>query len=113
MKDTLLSALRHSPRAAFNPLAKLHIPPASTGVPTDFPNVEPPQFAYGDRLRWKTYATTTDSGIVTGRFYSYAPHRHCWQWSYLIWLDPASPSAAWTKADIAWQEDLEPLKTED
>ncbi|MEL6815844.1 MAG: hypothetical protein AAFP03_13680 [Cyanobacteria bacterium J06598_3] len=107
MKDTLLSARRHSPQAVCNPLTKLHIPPVTIGIPTNFPNVEPPQFAYGDRLRWKTHTTTTDSGIVTGRFYSFTPHRRRWQWSYLIWLDSASPSAAWTRADIAWEEDLE------
>jgi len=31
----------------------------------------------------------------------------------LIWLDTDSPSAAWVKADIAWEDDLEPLETEE
>ncbi|NEQ46962.1 MAG: hypothetical protein F6K00_26840 [Leptolyngbya sp. SIOISBB] len=71
-----------------------------------------PRFLYGDRLCWKTQNDTTDWGIVIGRFYSFAPHRCHWHWCYLIWLDPDSPSAAWVKADIAWEDDLEPLETE-
>ena len=71
-----------------------------------------PRFHLGDRLRWIPYGNATDWGLVMGRFYSYAPHCRCWQWCYLIWLDPASPSAAWVRADIAWEDDLEPFDQE-
>ena len=35
-----------------------------------------------------------------------------WTWCYLIWLSQDSRSAAWTVADVAWEEDLEPLEME-
>lgn len=76
-------------------------------LPTAFPDVESPCFLLGDRLRWISNKETTDWGIAIGRFYSFAPHCEQWQWCYLIWLDPDSPSSAWVRADIAWEEDLE------
>ncbi|MBD2230778.1 hypothetical protein H6G07_04195 [Phormidium tenue FACHB-1052] len=78
-------------------------------MPAAFPKVEAPRFHYGDRLRWIPHGNATDWGLVIGRFYSYAPHSRRWQWCYLIWLDPASSSAAWVRADIAWEDDLEPI----
>ncbi len=81
-------------------------------LPAAFPQIEMPRFHLGDRLRWIPYGNETDWGLVMGRFYSYAPHCRCWQWCYLIWLDPASPSAAWVRADIAWEDDLEPFDQE-
>jgi hypothetical protein len=102
----------HSFPSTLNPLNKLHIPPSFVDIPASFPDVEMPQFLYGDRLCWKTNNQTTDWGIVIGRFYSFAPHRRCWRWCYLIWLDPDSLSSAWLRADIAWEDDLEPLETE-
>lgn len=50
-------------------------------------------------------------GGVIGRFYSFAPHQWGWQWGYLIWLDATAPSATWVKADVAWEDDLEPMAT--
>ncbi len=85
---------------------------AMSDLPANFPDVEMPRFLYGDRLRWFSNGEPTDWGIAIGRFYSFAPHRYCWQWCYLIWLDADSPSAAWVQADIAWEDDLEPLETE-
>ncbi|WP_138503747.1 hypothetical protein [Nostoc sp. PA-18-2419] len=63
---------------------------------------------YGDKLRW--IDSDTDWGTAIGRFYSFAPHLCCWTWCYLIWLSKDSPSAAWTSADIVWEQDLEPVE---
>jgi len=82
-------------------------------LPANFPDVEMPRFIYGDHLCWTSNGETTDWGIAIGRFYSFAPHRCCWRWCYLIWLDSASPSATWVKADIAWEDDLEPMVVEE
>ena len=95
---------------ALNP-GHLHLPLASD-LPAAFPQGEAPRFHYGDRLRWIPHGNATDWGLVIGQFYSYAPHSRRWQWCYLIWIDPASPSAAWVRADIAWEDDLEPLDEE-
>jgi len=95
---------------ALNP-GHLHLPP-TTDLPAAFPQVEAPRFHYGDRLHWVPHGNATDWGLVIGRFYSYTPHSQCWQWCYLIWLDSDSPSAAWVRADIAWEDDLEPLDEE-
>lgn len=84
--------------------SSLHTP---LDLPANFPDVEIPRFLYGDRLRWIAKTDNTDWGTVIGRFYSFAPHACCWQWCYLIWLDPNSPSVTWVRADIAWEEDLE------
>jgi hypothetical protein len=94
-------------------LSSLQLPLPTTDLPSTFPNVETPRFLYGDRLRWISNHEATDWGVAIGRFYSFAPHRCCWHWYYLIWLDADSPSAAWVKADIAWEDDLEPLETEE
>jgi hypothetical protein len=87
-------------------------PPTATDLPETFPHVEPPRFLEGDRLQWIAHGEPTDWGRVIGRFYSFAPHHHCWAWCYLIWLDDDSPSAAWVRADIAWEIDLELLEAE-
>ncbi|HEY9819038.1 MAG TPA: hypothetical protein V6D20_24990 [Candidatus Obscuribacterales bacterium] len=92
-------------------LGHLHLPSAPD-LPAAFLQVEMPRFHLGDRLRWIPYGNETDWGLVMGRFYGYAPHSRRWQWRYLIWLDPASPSAAWVRADIAWEDDLEPSDQE-
>ncbi|WP_414587035.1 hypothetical protein [Scytonema sp. PCC 10023] len=85
--------------------------PASVDLPVDFPDTAKiPRFLYGDKLRW--VGSDSDWGTVYGRFYSFAPQRCSWTWCYLIWLSQDSPSAAWTLADIAWEEDLEPLEME-
>jgi hypothetical protein len=83
--------------------------PGSVDLPIDFPDTaKTPRFLYGDQLRW--LGCGSDWGTVIGRFYSFAPHLCHWNWCYLIWLSKDSPSAAWTSADIAWEEDLEPLE---
>ncbi|MGB3788436.1 MAG: hypothetical protein WA949_10530 [Phormidesmis sp.] len=92
--------------------SQLRLRSSPSDLPGDFPDVEAPCFSYGDRLRWKTNDATTDWGIVIGRFYSFAPHRRCWRWCYLIWLSPDSPSISWVRADTAWEDDLEFFKTE-
>ena len=107
-----LDAIRSKTLDASNPLSSLHLPPPTTGLPATFPDVEMPRFLYGDRLRWLSSYEITDWGIAVGRFYNFAPHRCCWHWCYLIWLDADSPSAAWVRADIAWEDDLEPLTAE-
>ncbi len=100
--------VRHAaPTSNISLLPKLHLPPASKDLPINFADAEKPKFEWGDRTRWKTDDPTTDSGTVIGKFYSFAPHCRRWQWCYLIWLDADSPSAAWIKADIAWEDDLE------
>ena len=105
-----LQVVRQTFGYPFNP-GHLHLP-STADLPASFPQVEAPRFHYGDRLRWIPHVNSTDWGLVIGRFYSYAPHRRRWQWCYLIWLDPASPSAAWVRADIAWEDDLDPLDGE-
>jgi hypothetical protein len=84
----------------------------ATDLPAAFPNVERPRFLEGDRLQWIAHGETTDWGVAIGRFYSFAHHHRCWTWCYLIWLDTDSPSAAWVRADLAWEADLEPLEVE-
>lgn len=83
------------------------IPQPSVDLPVSFPKVETPRFMDGDKLRWIPCGKDTDWGVVIGRFYGFAPHHYCWTWCYILWLDKNSPSAAWTVADIAWEEDLE------
>ena len=107
-----MEAIHHTPLDTSTLLNKLHLPRPLIGLPSNFPDVKRPRFLYGDHLRWKTDGNLTDWGIAIGRFYSFAPHRCCWQWCYLIWLDADSPSSAWVRTDIAWEDDLEPLETE-
>jgi hypothetical protein len=107
-----LESIRHYSLDTCVTLAKLALSSPSTDLPTTFPEVEVPHFLYGDRLCWTSNDETTDWGIVIGRFYNFAPYCCRWRWCYLIWLDANSPSAAWVSADIAWEDDLEPLETE-
>ncbi|GAB1540960.1 hypothetical protein NUACC21_36290 [Scytonema sp. NUACC21] len=84
--------------------------PSRIDLPPGFPDTaHTPRFLFGERLRWRTDASNTDWGIAIGRFYTFAPHRCCWMWCYLIWLSKDSPSAAWTVTDTAWEDDLEPM----
>lgn len=108
-----LDAIRSKTLDASHTLSSLQLPPPTTDLPATFPDVEMPRFLYGDRLRWLSNGELTDWGVAIGRFYSFAPHRCRWQWCYLIWLDPSAPSSAWVKADIAWEDDLEPLEAEE
>jgi hypothetical protein len=89
-----------------------HLQSPAPDLPIHFPDVEMPRFLYGDRLRWISDGAATDWGIVIGRFYSFAPHCRRWAWCYLIWLDADSPSSAWVSADVAWEDDLQPLEAE-
>lgn len=107
-----LNLIRCHTDNVFNPLSKLQVPQPITDLPTNFPDVEMPRFLYGDRLCWLSNGETADWGIAIGRFYSFAPHCCRWQWCYLIWLAPDSPSSAWIRADIAWEDDLKPLEAE-
>jgi hypothetical protein len=88
------------------------VPPSSTELPANFPNVQTPRYLYGDKLRWICNDDKADWGIAIGRFYSFAPHHCAWMWCYLIWLDKLSPSANRIVADIAWENDLEPVAQE-
>lgn len=88
-----LEVLGHSQSQPIGNLSLLQQFPISVDLPASFPNVEMPQFSYGDRLRWISDKDDTDRGVVIGRFYSFAPHRCCWQWCYLIWLDSDSLSS--------------------
>ncbi len=105
-----LDVMRHNTLDASKSLSNLPLPPPSTDLPISFPDVETPRFLYGDRLHWISNGETTDWGVAIGRFYSFAPHCCRWRWSYLIWLAPDSPSSGWLKADVAWEDDLEPLE---
>jgi hypothetical protein len=108
-----LNAIRSGNRDILPGLINLKFPSSPINLPANFPDAaKTPRFLYGDKLRWQTKSSDTDWGIVIGRFYSFAPHRCCWTWCYLIWLSQDSPSAAWTVADTAWEEDLEPLEME-
>jgi hypothetical protein len=105
-----LNAIRQGNQDILPSLRKQKFPPLSIDLPANFPDVaKTPRFLYGDKLRWRSSESDTDWGIVIGRFYSFAPHRCCWTWCYLIWLSSYSASAAWTVADTAWEEDLEPI----
>jgi hypothetical protein len=107
-----LDVMRHNTLDASKSLSNLPLPPPSTDLPISFPDVETPRFLYGDRLHWISNGETTDWGVAIGRFYSFAPHCCRWRWSYLIWLAPDSPSSGWLKADVAWEDDLEPFEEE-
>ena len=105
-----LNAIRHGSTDIPPSLVHLVFPPPSIDLPANFPDVQTPRYLYGDKLRWILDSDKTDWGIVIGRFYSFAPHLCAWTWCYLIWLDKLSPSSPWTVADIAWENDLEPLE---
>jgi hypothetical protein len=114
-----LNAIRHSSTDIPPSLVHLAFPPPSIDLPANFPDVQTPRYLYGDKLRWIPDSDKADWGIAIakrcceaqiGRFYSFAPHHCAWMWCYLIWLDKLSSSAAWTVADIAWENDLEPME---
>jgi hypothetical protein len=93
-------------------LVHLGFPPLSLDLPANFPNVQTPRYLYGDKLRWISDDDKADWGIAIGRFYNFAPHHCTWTWCYLIWFDKNSPSATRVVADIAWENDLEPVDEE-
>ncbi len=105
-----LNALRHGSTDIPPSLVHLVFPPPTINLPANFPDVQTPRYLYGDKLRWVPDGDKTDWGVAIGRFYSFAPHHCAWTWCYLIWLDKLSPSSPWTVADIAWENDLEPME---
>ena len=85
--------------------------PASQAIflPNDFPAQTPaPKFQLGDRVRFIPLPAK-DYGIIVGLQYAPAEHLQGWEWRYTIWLDPQSPSRAWTDSDLAWEADLQRL----
>jgi len=80
----------------------------SMALPREFPQVAPPIFQDGDRVRWLPLADDqqTDQGTIIGHCFAYAHHRRHWAWQYLVWLDEPHGEAF---ADTAWEEDLELL----
>jgi len=78
-------------------------------LPEGFPQTAPaPRFRLGDRVRFVPLPAA-DYGIIVGLQFAPAEHLQGWGWRYTIWLDPQSPSRAWTCADLAWEDDLELL----
>ena len=107
-----LNAIRQGSANIPPSLVHLVFPPPSLDLPANFPNIGTPRYLYGDKLRFLCDDDKTDWGIAIGRFYSFAPHHGAWMWCYLIWLDKLSPSANRIVADIAWEDDLEPVEEE-
>ena len=108
-----LNAIRHDNADVFNDPINLEFP-QSVSLPLDFPNgVQTPRFLYGDQVHIVPEGGNTEWGVVIGRFYNYAPHRCCWMWRYILWLDKASLSTAWVVASTVWEEDLEPHTKEE
>ncbi|MEP0880969.1 hypothetical protein NDI49_05355 [Trichocoleus sp. ST-U3] len=105
-----LNAIRHGSTDIPPSLVHQAFPPPSIDLPANFPDVQTPRYLYGDKLRWIPDRDKTDWGVAIGRFYSFASHHCAWTWCYLIWLDKLSPSSPSTVADIAWEDDLEPLE---
>lgn len=106
-----LNTIRHGDSEVLCDFITLYISPSSVDRPANVPTPVTGCYQEGDRVRWQTSVPNPDWGIVMGRFYAYAPHRYQWGVSYLIQLDPNSPSAAWTRTDTAWEEDLQPISS--
>jgi hypothetical protein len=105
-----LNAIRHGSTDIPPSTVHLVFPPPSIDLPANFPDVQTPRYLYGDKLRWIPELAWHLTGWSLRQFYSFAPHHCAWTWCYLIWLDKLSPSSPWTVADIAWENDLEPLE---
>ena len=101
-----LNAIRQGGSDVLSGLISIEIPPQSIDLPANFPDVKTPRCLYGDKLRWISSEGEIDWGIAIGRFYSFAPHRYCWMWCYVLWLSKDSPSAAWKVTDTALEEEL-------
>src|SRR4028118_601339 len=94
------------------PTAELKALSTLTALPPGFPQqTTAPLFWCGDPIRWipQPDETETNTGIIIGRFYSYAQHRAQWAWKYLIWLTDSSPLVV---AYTAWEQDIEPFTEE-
>ena len=78
-------------------------------LPNDFPEQSPaPKFQLGDRVSFVPMPAE-DYGIIVGLQFAPAAHLQGWGWRYTIWLDPQTPSRAWTDSDLAWEADLQLL----
>ncbi len=78
-------------------------------LPESFPQTAPaPRFRLGDRARFIPLPAE-DYGIIVGLQFAPAAHLQGSGWRYTIWLDPQSPSRAWTDSDFAWEADLQLL----
>lgn len=108
-----LNAIRHGDCNVQPRFINIEIVSQSIDLPVNFPDAQVPYFLYGDQLRWISDSGDTDWGVVVGRFYSFAPHRCCWMWGYLIWLNKDSPSATRKVTDTVWEEELKPLVMEE
>lgn len=81
-------------------------------LPANFPlRTQAPSFQLGDRVSFVPLPAA-DYGIIVGLQFAPAEHLQGWGWRYTIWLDPQSPSRAWTDSDLAWEDDLELLVAE-
>jgi hypothetical protein len=101
--------LLRSGRTAF-PRLQLRPSLNSLTLPEHFPaQTSTPRFHDGEAVHWLPLPnyTQSDSGIVIGHYFAYAPHRHQWGWQYLVWLKSAAGPVL---VDIAWEEDLELLR---
>jgi hypothetical protein len=103
-----LNAIRHGDSDVICDPTNLEMPPPSIDLPTNFSDSITPRYGEGDRVMWRTGANNTDKGVAIGHYYAYAQHQCQWAVRYLVKLDSDSPSVAWTVADTAWEEDLEP-----
>jgi len=101
-----LNAIRHGNSELLPTSINQEIQFPDSGLPSNFPNLETPDYAEGKTVRWKSALENSDWGIVLGRFYAYAPHLCRWTWKYVVLLDSNSPSEEWCVADVAWQNDL-------
>ncbi len=114
--------LESFPKSAHPRLNTLNLPVlrgtafAGIGLPTHFPDgINSPKYPIGSRCRWVPNPAT-DWGTVIGQIY--VPSRTenkaatQWIWTYLLLLDPNSPSRQWLVADWVDEENLEPLPTE-
>lgn len=108
-----LNAIRHGNSDVFEAPISLEFP-QSVRLPSNFPDSTlSPHFLYGDKVRLVPVSSSSEWGVVIGRFYSYAAHRCSWMWCYILWLDQASFSASWVVATTVWEEDLEPYAPEE
>lgn len=76
-------------------------------LPPKFPHgIGQPKFSIGDRARFVPLPAE-DYGIIIGLQFVPAAHLPGWGWRYTLWLDPQSPSRAWTDSDLVWEDDLQ------